>query len=836
MGETFRVSVRELVAFRYFPPDIAPMGSVEDMLAGTAAHQARENALAAEFEIEKPIRAQVMRGEHQVTVFGRMDAFCAGDIPTVHELKLCFTPPEAPLPEHLAQARLYGALLALGEPKEIIRVQVAYVNAQGIPQRVFTEEAPRDALLLALEDMLAAWFAVALPERLRERTRDESIKNAPFPFAGYRAGQRELAVQTYTAITRKRRLFASLPTGTGKSAAVLYPALKALPAGKTRKIIYLTARTTARQSPLNALEMMRAQGMRIRVSTLLAKEKMCPTPVRCHPDDCPRAKGHFLRQPDALHELFAMDVAWTEERIAEAADRHMLCPFELALTLCDYADVTLMDMNYAFDPFAQVARLFKRRKDFTLLIDEAHHLLDRVRESLSGSLDTRALREYRAAVGKAIGRKHAYYKQLTLLYQALRALQAQDDSPARQEPDAQTACENSGEPHADGAANHAEHQREATLTVSENEIAWREAALWAAQAGQPEPDADGRISQRDTLLHAPPPALAQAAQTAWEATFTLLEGRAVSGELRALSWQFIRRISPFIFAAKHYDARYAALLSIRGAERVLELMCLSPAEWIASVTKGLRGTVFFSATLAPLEAMRQLLGGTQEDACFALASPFPPENLAVVRRRVQTRYAFRQESAARVAQSIQEAVAARAGKYIAYFPSYAYLALVLRHLDESSLPALLVQESEMTEEARTRFLEAFTQDDSPKLGLCVLGGLFSEGVDLPGEQLIGVMIVGVGLPTPSFRLRVLKAYYGARFGDGFLYAWMIPAMHKVAQAGGRVIRTERDKGLILLLDDRYYDARYARLLPEHWQLTDEHMGAAVRALYGGEDT
>ena len=137
----------------------------------------------------------------------------------------------------------------------------------------------------------------------------------------------------------------------------------------------------------------------------------------------------------------------------------------------------------------------------------------------------------------------------------------------------------------------------------------------------------------------------------------------------------------------------------------------------------------------------------------------------------------------------------------------------------------------MTEEARARFLASFTSDKNPKVGLCVLGGLFSEGVDLPGEQLIGAMIVGVGLPTPSLRLKTLQAYYEERFGDGFLYAWMIPAMQKVSQAGGRVIRTETDHGLVLLLDDRYFDQRYARLLPEHWRLQARSIGDATRELW-----
>ena len=136
-------------------------------------------------------------------------------------------------------------------------------------------------------------------------------------------------------LREKKRLFASLPTGTGKSAAVLFPALKALGEGKTRKIVYLTARTTARQSPLNALDRIRAQGACLRVVTVSAKEKLCPAPTRCHPDDCPRARGHFLRQPDAVQKLLQMNVIWTDELIMSVANEHLLCPFELALSMVD---------------------------------------------------------------------------------------------------------------------------------------------------------------------------------------------------------------------------------------------------------------------------------------------------------------------------------------------------------------------------------------------------------------------------------------------------------------------------------------------------------------------
>lgn len=248
------------------------------------------------------------------------------------------------------------------------------------------------------------------------------------------------------------------------------------------------------------------------------------------------------------------------------------------------------------------------------------------------------------------------------------------------------------------------------------------------------------------------------------------------------------------------------------------LYCLLPAKEITRVTKTMRGTVFFSATLTPLPAMKQLLGGGEEDACFSLPSPFPPSHLAVVRRRVSTRYLERENSAETVAASIAEAVEARPGKYIAYFPSYAYLRLVLERLDESALPPLWVQQRDMGDEDRENFLTAFEAEETTKLGLCVLGGLFSEGIDLPGDRLVGVIVVGVGLPTPSQRLRAIQACYARHFGDGFAYACRIPAMHKVLQAGGRVIRTDEDRGLILLLDERYYQRDYEALLPPEWHI------------------
>ena len=226
--------------------------------------------------------------------------------------------------------------------------------------------------------------------------------------------------------------------------------------------------------------------------------------------------------------------------------------------------------------------------------------------------------------------------------------------------------------------------------------------------------------------------------------------------------------------------------------------------------------------------MKQLLGGEEEDACFSLSSPFLSENLAVVRRGIATTYERRTQTAVQAARAIEELLSVYPGNTIVYFPSYAYLELVRAEL-QTDMP-LWVQTRDMGEDDREAFLSAFENADRPVLGLCVLGGLFSEGIDLPGERLTAAVIVGVGLPVPTVQNAAVRSCYQQHFGDGFAYACRIPGMQKVLQAAGRVIRSEEDRGLVLLLDERYYQAEYEALLPHDWRMYDEDIRAAATSV------
>jgi len=232
-----------------------------------------------------------------------------------------------------------------------------------------------------------------------------------------------------------------------------------------------------------------------------------------------------------------------------------------------------------------------------------------------------------------------------------------------------------------------------------------------------------------------------------------------------------------------------------------------------------RGAVFFSATLTPLDYFFEMLGGEEGDGKIAIASPFSPENLGLlVADTISTTYKMRDKTYEVVVESITAAIGARTGNYMVFLPSYRYMEEVVRRFCLRN-PAVKVirQVSGMAEEHRTDFLRHFSVENKETLvGFAVLGGIFGEGIDLTGERLVGAVVVGVGLPQVCLEREIIRNWFTNNNRQGFEYAYVYPGMNKVLQAVGRVIRTENDRGLILLIDDRFSQARYKRLFPDEW--------------------
>jgi DNA excision repair protein ERCC-2 len=584
--------------------------------------------------------------------------------------------------------------------------------------------------------------------------RDQSIQQFEFPYPGYRQGQRELAVAVYKTIRQKGRLFAQAPTGIGKTIATLFPAVKAVGLGLVTKIFYLTAKTPGRTVAEKALDDMRQAGLQFKSVTLTAKEKICfCTAAGGDPEQCPFTKNYYAKARTALTENYQLE-RFTRPVIEAIAQRYELCPFEFSLDLALWVECVICDYNYVFDPRVYLRRFFDQTDEpYVFLIDEAHNLPDRAREMYSAELEKRAVLELKRLVKP----------QLPELAQALQEInQALIDK--------RKAGEASGGP-----------------TLVEQELP-------------------------DELLAALRRFIRQA--ESWLALNR-------PADFRQPLLEFYFQCNNYLRTADYFDQWYVSYFERQdGSGLKARLFCLDPAPLLQVPLARSQAAIFFSATLLPMDYFQQVLTGSTDNPRLVLPSPFPRENTRLlIHHRISTRYARRQDSYEAIAAAIETICAARQGNYLIFFPSYAYLTAVVELL-QARLPEeqLLIQAPGMKEAERDAFLARFSEANSATLiGFAVMGGIFGEGIDLVGERLIGAVIIGVGLPQLCLERDLIKTYFDGQSRRGFEYAYQYPGLNRALQAAGRVIRTEQDQGVIILIDERFSQARYTNLFPHAWQ-------------------
>ena len=429
MKNSIRVNVRTLAEFYTEGGDLFYTGgAMERMREGVRGHQAIQSAYGEEREKEVSLSMDVEAEGLMLRLYGRADGLCRTSVPPViEEIKTTERSIHEigadDVPAHWMQAVLYGAMLCEREGFESVSLRLTYLSLSGGQvsfSRSFTRRQLHEKMLLCAAPY-AKWLSSLL--RWRERAA-ETIRPLPFPFEKYRAGQRDMAANAYVALRDRKNLLCQAPTGTGKTAAALYPALKALGEQKIDRVFFLTARTTGQRAAEEALRRMRTRGLIARSVTLSARDKVCIQPeLPCSPETCPRANGYFDRRRAALYEALTLQ-DFSPEAIAALAEKHTLCPFEFSLDLSETADVVIGDYNYLFDPKVKLQRFFTGQSEAGILIDEAHNLAPRARDMLSASLPQRTLRELRARVGKESGRKHPLYRALTPLLQAFKETRA----------------------------------------------------------------------------------------------------------------------------------------------------------------------------------------------------------------------------------------------------------------------------------------------------------------------------------------------------------------------------------------------------------------------------
>ena len=703
---------------------------------------------------------------------------------------------EEPFAIHLAQAKCYAYILADAKSLASVGVRMTYVNLE-------TEDVKRfrmDFNFAELEDwfleVARAYHRWASWQLRHIKERDESMANLNFPFP-YRPGQKGLAATVYATLRDAGNLMLMAPTGVGKTMSCLFPAVRALGQGRGDRIFYLTGKNETLSAPAEALGILTGKGLDIRAIRILSKEKICPlSEPSCNPDDCPYAKGHFDRVNDAVFELLDAGGSCVADSgvIMRQAEKWRVCPFEMELDVSSWCDVILCDYNYVFDPDAQLRRFFGEdvKGDYIFLIDEAHNLVDRGREMYSAEL-----RKTHVLAAKRLAKDGApkIARALARVNQCL--LQVKHD--CAEHPDGNTA----------GIPFH-------------------------VLGGMAPAEGFGSL---DRLL---------AAMLRLCGEMQTFYKESENAELKEKLLDFYFEVRTFVSVADYLDDTYIAYAETgaageegRGAKRdalpaselLLKLLCVNLARRLGNALAHGRSAVFFSATLLPAAYYRRML--TTGDDVPAVYAPSPFDR---TRRRiligtdVSTKYTARgKDMYRRIARYISVTARAKCGNYLIFFPSYKMMRDVCRvYRQEFDSPDVnyVCQSYGMSETDREIFMENFYEDPAVSLvAFAVMGGMFSEGIDLAGTKLIGAVVVGTGIPQVSNEREILKRYYDnlpekdsmENAGPaGFDYAYRYPGMNKVLQAAGRVIRTQTDRGVIVLLDSRFADPANRRLFPREW--------------------
>jgi Rad3-related DNA helicase len=754
----YTVAVRTLCEFAAREGDLdlrfTPAPSAQEGIAG---HQLVAARRGAGYQAEL-----ALSGTHGLlTVRGRADGYDAARN-RLEEIKT-HRGDAAAIPEnhralHRAQLRVYGHLLCSTRALDGVELALVYVELGTQAETVLCTHERADALRLHFEALCGRFLDWAARELAHREARDRALAGLAFPHPAFREGQRELAEAVYRANRRSRRLLVQAPTGIGKTVGTLFPLLKALPGEALDKAFYLSAKGSGRALALDALARLVGGGSHaarapVRVLELVARDTACVHPDKaCHGESCPLARGFYDRLPRAREAAIAAGFL-DQAAVRTAALAHAVCPYYLSQDLVRWCDVVVGDYNYYFDASALLHGL-ALANDWraSLLVDEAHNLVERARTMYSADLDQRTLAALRATAPAAL---RPALDRLHRAWNGVHRGQAQPfavlpEPPARWLAALQQAC-----------TAITDHLAQAGAASDAALLAFYFDALHLCRLAE----RFGPHSQFDVTLDSP---VAGAGRRARRSTLCL------------------RNLLPAPFLAPRFAAAHAVAL--------------------------------FSATLSPWTYHRDTLGLPADTVALDVASPFRAEQLAVsLVAGISTRYRDREASVAPIVELVVAQYRRRPGNYLVFASSFEYLGQIERRLAQRApeIPSW-TQSRGMAEAERAAFLERFVPGGCG-LGFAVLGGLFGEGIDLPGERLVGAFIATLGLPPVNPVNEALRERLQQAFGSGYAYAYLYPGVQRVVQAAGRVIRTPQDRGVLYLIDDRFGRAEVRELLPAWWR-------------------
>ena len=677
---------------------------------------------------------------------------------------------------HWAQVKIYGWLLCRAKELEAINLALVYFDIATADESPLVEHFTAATLKEFFEAQCELFLAWAERELAHRTARDAALSALAFPHESFRPGQRDLAEAVYKTASNGKCLMAQATTGIGKTIGTVFPLLKAMPRQRLDKLFFLAAKTPGRQLALDALELAEknAASPALRVVELVARDKSCEhLDKACHGDSCPLAKGFYDRLPEARYAAVeaARSGALNKPAMRNVALAHRICPYYLAQEMVTWADVVVGDYNYYFDTSALLhAMTVNQQWRVSVLVDEAHNMIERARSMYSASLSQSHLQAVHASAPKAV---RSALDKLNRAFYDVHKTQVLD-----------------------------------YLVVDELPVDFLRALQQA-------------ITTITDFLVANPTRVDSDLQTFY---FTALHFSRMADSFGAHSMFDI---------TLHSDAALpSALLPGGPGYASLAIRNIVPAPFLNPRFTAAHSVTLFSATLSPPQFYQDTLGLPETTAWIDVASPFTPDQLYVAAvRNVSTRYSDRDQSLAVITELMARQYGNAPGNYLAFTSSYDYLQKLLQHFNQRHPHiSTWAQTRQMDEAGRQQFLARFTAE-SRGIGFAVLGGAFAEGIDLPGSRLIGAFIATLGLPQVNAINEEIKTRMAAYFEQeakgndrndrAHNYTYLYPGLQKVVQAAGRVIRTQQDRGVIYLMDDRFTRPDVQSLLPAWWRV--EHI-------------
>ena len=751
-----RRSVSATASFDEDEPSLSEISSkrLEAIVGPIEPYEFSEEFSALGYDFRLILRADCVRGD-EIILAGKAASYKA-------------EPSREELAELRGEAFLFGFLMAEKERYPEVKIRLVFISENGLCKEK-SERVEISVLKRFFDKCLKTVEKFARPEVERVSERLPSLRGMKFPYENIREGQSEFVRTAYRTLARGGVLYASAPTGTGKTVSALYPALRALGDGRVEKVFYLTPKTTTAEAAKECLELVAERGAKIRAIILTAKERCCIGNHACRDSrkNCRFAPCKNIGE--AALALYNMGLTVVTSRdFMRFGEQFGVCPHELSLTYAELCDVVICDFNYLFDPRVYIRRFFTEGGKYAFLVDEAHNLSERAREMYSAELSASEIGA--PSDDEALGVMSPTKK----MADAARTVFEEIFYPVVKE-----ELRENREGEMVGAANLSEIPARLYTLLGE---------ILSVVDDELRDNLRARDEERDARVKV----------------------------LR----NYYYKMKKFAEAADRFDDAYKLFVFFEGGEIRVKIFCLDTGPAIKKCLGKGHGAVLFSATLSPLGYYRSVLGGERSDEMLEVNSPFAPEQLAVaIMDKISTRYSEREDTLLAVCRAIAATVSAKRGNYMIFSPSFAY-SEALAELFRAKYPKIRVlsQKRDMTRSEKEEFLAEFRKDDQSYLiGFCVMGGIYSEGIDLAGDSLIGAVIVGIGMPALSYEREAIAEYYQEKYDEGKQYAYIYPGMNRVFQAAGRVIRREDDRGVIVLIDDRFDDPLYRKSLPKLWE-------------------